>query len=66
MRRAPLLPAFDAADLPRVELELRLADGSPWRLSLAGGMERFIGYYPRLEGIDGGGPLLRYRVADPA
>ncbi|HEX8263753.1 MAG TPA: hypothetical protein VF547_12860 [Allosphingosinicella sp.] len=54
------------ADPPRLELVLRLADGGPWRLSLSAGMERFIGYYPRVEGLDPGGPLLRFRVADPA
>ena len=54
------------ADSPRLELELRLADGGPWRLSVSAGMERFIGYYPRVEGIDGGGPLLSFRVVDPA
>ena len=61
-------PAFlsAAADPGRVELILRLADGSPWRLTLSRGMERFIGYYPRVEGIDCGEPLLRFRVADPA
>ena len=54
------------ADSPRLELVLRLADGSPWRLTLSAGMERFIGFYPRLEGIEAGGPLLRFRVVDPA
>lgn len=54
------------AESPRLELVLRLADGSPWRLSVSAGMERFIGFYPRLEGIEPGGPLLRFRVADPA
>ena len=58
------LPAI--ADTGRLELTLRLADGRPWRLTLSPGMERFIGYYPRIEGIDAGGPLLRFVVADPA
>lgn len=58
------LPAI--ADPGRLELVLRLADGSPWRLTVSPGMERFIGYYPRVEGIDPGGPLLSFRVADPA
>jgi hypothetical protein len=62
--RAAFLPP--AADPGRLTLVLRLADGSPWHLSLSPGMERFIGYYPRVEGIDSGGPLLRFRVADPA
>lgn len=61
-------PAFLAAvaDPGRLELVLLLADGSPWRLSVAPGMERFIGLYPRVDGIDPGGPLLRFEVADPA
>lgn len=65
MRIHPALLAA-IADPVRVELVLRLEDGSPWRLTLSPGMERFIGYYPRVEGIDAGGPLLRYGVADPA
>ena len=61
-------PAFlsASADPGRLELVLRLEDGSPWRLTLSAGMQRFIGYYPRVDGIDAGGPLLRFRVADPA
>jgi hypothetical protein len=48
---------------PCLELVLRLEDGSPWRLTVSAGMERFIGYYPRVEGLDCGGPLLRFEVA---
>jgi len=51
------------AQVQRLELVLRLADGSPWRLTLSPGMERFIGYYPRIDGFDPGGPLLRFQVA---
>jgi hypothetical protein len=58
-------PAFDRR-LRRVELELVAADGSAWTLSVSAGMERFIGYYPRLEGLDPGGPLLRYRAVASA
>ncbi len=59
-------PAFlPAAARPRVELLLRLQDGSPWRLTVSAGMERFIGYYPKVDGIDGGGPLLSFRTANP-
>jgi hypothetical protein len=65
MRRRPAF-SLPAADPGRLILELRLADGSPWLLTLTPGMERFIGFYPRVEGIDAGGPLLRFRVADPA
>lgn len=61
-------PAFlsAVADPVRLELVLRLADGAPWSLTVSAGMERFIGYYPRIDGIDSGGPLLSFRVADPA
>lgn len=64
--RKPHAPFRPCADPPRLELVLRLADGSPWRLSVSAGMERFVGYYPRVDGIDSGEPLLSYRVADPA
>jgi hypothetical protein len=50
----------------RVELVLRAGDGKPWTLSVSAGIERFIGYYPRIDGIDPGGPLLRFRSATPA
>jgi hypothetical protein len=46
---------------PRTEVVLRLPDGSPWRLTMSGGCERFIGHYPRLDGIEGDGAVLRYR-----
>jgi hypothetical protein len=57
------LPA--KADPSRVELVLRLTDGSPWRLTVSSGMEQFIGYYARVEGIDPDGPLLRFRSISP-
>jgi hypothetical protein len=44
-----------------VELVLRLPDGRPWSLTFSPGIERFIGYYPRLDGIDPGGDLLSFR-----
>jgi hypothetical protein len=56
-----LLPA--TADPRRVELALRLEDGSPWRLTVSAGMERFIGFYPLVDGLDPGGPLLRFKTA---
>lgn len=59
-----LLPPLATPD--RVELVLRLPDGRPWCLTLSRGMERFIGYYPRIDGIDAGGPLLRFAAADAA
>ncbi|HLL31289.1 MAG TPA: hypothetical protein VK403_09865 [Allosphingosinicella sp.] len=49
-----------------LELVLRLEDGSPWRLTVSAGMERFIGCYPRVEGLDADGPLLRFQPAGPA
>jgi len=45
-----------------VELVLRLPDGRPWSLTFSPGIERFIGYYPRLDGIDPGGALLTFRA----
>jgi len=45
-----------------VELVLRLPDGAPWSLTFSPGIERFIGYYPRLDGIDPGDPLLSFRT----
>lgn len=50
----------------RLELVLRLEDGSPWRLTVSPGIERFIGYYTQVEGLDAGGPLLSFRAVDPA
>lgn len=65
MRIHPAFLSAVAAN-PRVELLLRLEDGSPWRLSVSAGMERFIGYYPRVDGIDPGAPLLSFQAVDPA
>jgi hypothetical protein len=47
----------------RVELLLRTADGRAWVLEMASGCERFIGFYPRICGIEDGKPLLEYRTA---
>lgn len=55
-----------AADAPRVELLLRLPDGAPWRLNVSAGVARFIGHYPRLDGIAASGPLLEYRAVSTA
>ncbi|HYJ81919.1 MAG TPA: hypothetical protein VEW26_03625 [Allosphingosinicella sp.] len=65
MRIHPAFPSAKA-DPGRIELVLRLEDGSPWRLVVSPGMERFIGYYPRVDGIDAGGSLLRFRASNPA
>lgn len=51
---------------PCVELQLRLADGSSWRLTVSAGIERFIGYYPLVDGLDPGDALLRFRAIGPA
>lgn len=66
MRIDPTTPVPSLHDARRLELVLRAADGSAWTLSVSAGMERFIGHYPRIEGIDPGGPLLSFRLADPA
>lgn len=49
---------------PCLELALRLEDGSPWRLTVSAGIERFIGHYPLVDGLDAGGPLLRFHAAE--
>ena len=54
-------PSRDAQPL---ELVLRDEDGAPWVLSIAPGMARFIGSYPRLDGFGGDSPLLLFRPAD--
>ena len=51
---------------PSLELVLRLEDGSPWRLTVSAGMERFIGAYPLVDGLHPAGPLLRFRAVGPA
>lgn len=56
---------FSATVLSRVELRISLPDGSPWSVAFSPGIERFIGHYPRVEGIDSGGPLLAFHRADP-
>ncbi|HEX8449579.1 MAG TPA: hypothetical protein VF652_08310 [Allosphingosinicella sp.] len=57
------VPAYAAR--PLVELSLQTRDGSPWRLTMSAGMERFIGYYPKVDGIDSGEPLLAFRAINP-
>jgi len=59
----PCSPPFRFGDAPTLELVLRGADGALWVLSLAAGMEKFIGAYPRLDGFGGEGPLLVFRPA---
>ena len=51
---------------PALELVLRLEDGSPWRLSFSAGMERFIGHYPLVEGLQPDRSLLCFRAPDSA
>jgi hypothetical protein len=59
MRNSNQIRSFPA---PRSQLLLRLPDGSPWRLSFSPGMERFIGHYPRLPGIETDGPVLAFET----
>jgi hypothetical protein len=61
MRPAFAFPAHTAER--RLELRLRAEGGEDWVLSLAPGMERFIGAYSRLPGFDSGGPLLAFHPA---
>ena len=46
-----------------VELVLNSAEGEAWTVRMSPGIERFIGWYPRLGGIDPGGPLMVFREA---
>ena len=62
----PFLPRSFAAEAARVELRLRRADGALWVLSVSAGVERFIGYYPRIDGIVAEGVLLEYRPTQAA
>ena len=55
-----------ASAAPRVALALTRPDGEPWLLTVSPGMERFIGFYPRLTGFACAGPLLAYRRVEPA
>ena len=57
---------FSATVYPRVELRLRLEDGTPWAVGFSPGIERFIGSYPRLDALSGAGPLLTFARIDPA
>lgn len=47
---------------PRMELVLRLGDGTPWRLTMSAGCERFVGFYPRIDGIEADDAVLSYRA----
>jgi hypothetical protein len=51
---------------PRTQVVLRLPDGSPWRLTMSAGCERFVGYYPRIAGIEADGSVLSYRLVGHA
>jgi hypothetical protein len=58
--REALARSADAADVARVDLVLRLPEGEPWIVSFSPGIERFIGHYPRLDGIAPEGTLLTF------
>ena len=45
----------------RMELVVHLPAGETWTVSGSPGIQRFIGFYPRIPGIDGGTGLLEYR-----
>jgi hypothetical protein len=57
----PNATAAASAATVRTELLLRQADGSAWHVSMSPGIERFIGFYPRIGGIAADGALLTYR-----
>jgi hypothetical protein len=56
---------FSLRQSRRLELLLRQPDGQPWSVTFSPGIERFIGAYPRLEGVHADGSLLEYRAAAP-
>jgi hypothetical protein len=57
---------FSSIIARRVELVLRQPDGRPWSVTFSSGIERFIGSYPRLDGVECDGPLLEFSLLDPA
>lgn len=59
----PSRPRPDA-DTAAFALLLRAGDGSAWPLVFSAGIERFIGAYPRVEGLCREGELLRYARID--
>ena len=63
MRFVPSSDQRSGADNPAFALVLRRADGSAWPLTFSAGIERFIGAYPRVEGLCREGELLRYARA---
>ena len=57
---------FRGGEPPKVELLLTRRDGTPWTLTISAGVQRFIGHYPRIRGIEFEGSLLKYRAVYPA
>ena len=55
---------FSATVFPRVELRLTRPDGSPWTVAFSPGIERFIGPYPRVEGMACEGALLAFEKVE--
>ncbi len=47
--------------LPKLRLNLRTPDGAGWYLVVSAGMERFIGPYSQVPGLNSGRPLLEYQ-----
>jgi hypothetical protein len=45
----------------RVQLMVRNPDGDRWTVTFSDGVERFIGYYPRVPGLSSDGGLLEFR-----
>ena len=57
---------FSATVLSRVELRIAHPDGSPWSVDFSPGIERFIGAYPRIEGLVPDGALLAFERVETA
>jgi hypothetical protein len=67
MRHPDPAQFFRAAEHGRVELVLRFGEGASWTVDFSAGIERFIGYYPRVTGIGADNALLFFqRVAASA
>ena len=55
---------FSATVFPRVALRLTRPDGSPWSVDFSPGIERFIGPYPRVDGMACDGTRLAFEKVE--
>ena len=59
MRATRPLPSRQVSKL---RLNLRTPDGASWELTMTAGMERFIGHYSQVPGLESDGRLLEYQA----